>query len=305
VTARVELHALGTTAVAVLDDAEAAPQARSILESELARVDATCSRFRADSELTALNRRAGSPVEASDDLRRAIRVALDAAAATGGLVDPTLGAHMRRIGYDRTFERVADGRARYSATRRPRWSWRDVEIDDGQSTVRTRRGVELDLGATAKALAADLIAARLAAAAGCGVLVSLGGDVAVAGESPATGWCVLVADDHAAPLAGDGRRVVITSGGLATSSTTVRRWRTDRGEMHHILDPRTGLPARTPWRTVTVAARTCVDANVASTAALVLGDAAVAWLVERSLPARLVDRDGTVTTVAGWPGEGS
>ena len=301
-SARVELRALGTTAVAVVDDPDAAQQARSILESELVRVDETCSRFRADSELAALNRRAGSRVELSDDLSRAIRVALDAAAATGGLVDPTLGAQMRAIGYDRTFELVAsDGRPRYSTTRRPRWTWRDVELDEERRTVRARRGVELDLGATAKALAADRIAARLAAAAGCGVLVSLGGDVAVAGASPAAGWCVLVSDDHSAPLAADGQRVTITSGGLATSSTTVRRWRTDRGEMHHLLDPRTGLPARTRWRTVTVAAQSCVDANVASTAALVLGDAAVAWLGRRSLPARLVRRDGMVTTVGGWP----
>jgi FAD:protein FMN transferase len=303
VTARVEVRALGTTAVAAVVDGSAT-RVRSLLEHELARVDETCSRFRADSELVALNRRAGSVVELSEELCRAIRVALDAASTTDGLVDPTLGATMRAIGYDRTFEVVVRRRGtRYVPTGRPRWSWRDVELDDSRRRVRTPRGVELDLGATAKALAADRIATRLAAVSGNGAVVSLGGDVAVAGAPPVAGWCILVADDHAAPLDGDGPRVRISAGGLATSSTTVRRWQTDGGEMHHLLDPRTGTPARTRWRAVTVAARSCVDANVASTAAMVLGDDAVAWLDERALPARLVDRSGAVTTVGGWPEE--
>ncbi|HEY6016565.1 MAG TPA: FAD:protein FMN transferase, partial [Gaiellaceae bacterium] len=134
-----------------------------------------------------------------------------------------------------------------------------------------------------------------------GVLVSLGGDVAVAGEPPAEGWPVLIADDHAAPLDSPGPVVSVATGGLATSGTTVRRWRAGEAELHHILDPRNGRPASTPWRTVSVAAATCADANAASTAALVLAEAAPAWLAERRLPARLVRADGAVTCVAGWP----
>ena len=164
-----------------------------------------------------------------------------------------------------------------------------------------RSGVELDLGATAKALAADRSARAAHEAAGCSVLVSLGGDVAIAGDAPPGGWSVRIADDHAAALDGPGPAVALSGGGLASSGTTVRRWRSGDAELHHIVDPRTGRPADTPWRTVSVAAASCVDANVAGTAAVVLGDAAPAWLAERRLPARLVARDGGVLCVAGWP----
>ena len=114
---------------------------------------------------------------------------------------------------------------------------------------------------------------------------------------------MLIADDHNAPLDGAGPVVEITAGGLATSGTAVRRWATDHGEAHHLLDPQTGRPAITPWRTVTVAAATCLAANVASTAAVVLGEDGARWLEERLLPARAVRRDGSVVTLGGWPAE--
>ena len=100
-----------------------------------------------------------------------------------------------------------------------------------------------------------------------------------------------------------GQTVSIRSGGLATSSTVARRWSHAGRTMHHIIDPRTGAPARTSWRTVSVAAATCADANIAATAALVRGLPAAAWLAELGLPARLLDRHGNVTAVAGWPAE--
>jgi FAD:protein FMN transferase len=134
------------------------------------------------------------------------------------------------------------------------------------------------------------------------VLVSLGGDIAVAGPAPAGGWPILVTDDHRAdPSKADGQVVGIAAGGLATSSTAVRRWRTTDGVVHHVVDPRTGRPAREVWRTVSVAARSCVDANTASTAAIVLGEDARSWLIERGLPARLVRPDGRVDTTGTWP----
>jgi thiamine biosynthesis lipoprotein len=218
---------------------------------------------------------------------------------TSGLVDPTVGRALSALGYDRTISLVR---------RRDGWhvssgpgqssSWRLVQLDEEQSTLRLPAGTTLDLGATAKAEAADRAATALAAALGCGVLVSLGGDIAVTGETPAGGWCVGIGDDSAQASS---TRVLIRGGGLATSSTTTRRWPTDDGEMHHIVDPRTGRPAATRWRTISVAAGNCLDANVASTAAIILGAAAPEWLAERRLPARLVGDDGSVTTVAGWP----
>ena len=175
-----------------------------------------------------------------------------------------------------------------SQTREPETS-RQVTLDVERRRLRVPEGVALDLGATAKAFAADRAARLIARAIGGGALVSLGGDIAVAGAAPGSGWRVLVTDAHDSPLDGPGQQVALAVGGLATSSTTERRWPTSHGEMHHLLDPSTGLPALTPWTTVSVAARSCLEANIASTAAILLGDSAPAWLSQRGLPARLVD----------------
>jgi thiamine biosynthesis lipoprotein len=294
--------ALGTTAVVCVTNAAALADARVALERELSAIDRACSRFRPDSELVRLNAGAGAAIQVGDALFEAIAVALRVAAATQGLVDPTVGRSLRLAGYDRSFEHVRAGR-RQRPTFVAAHGWQTVEVDAGPRTVRLPPGVELDLGATAKALAADRSASAIASETGCGVLVSLGGDVAVSGAAPPGGWPIRISDDHAAPLDGPGPVVSISSGGLATSGTAVRRWRAGRTELHHIVDPRTGRPAATPWRTITVAAATCVDANAASTAALVLGENAPAWLAERGLPARLVSETGSASWVCNWPVE--
>jgi thiamine biosynthesis lipoprotein len=278
------------------------PEARAALDRELALVDAACSRFRHDSELVRVNAAAGRQIAISAYLTEALRAALRAAALTAGLVDPTVGSSLRLAGYDATFALV---RGRDGATFRPRFEpavgWESIELDGQHRTVRTPARVELDLGATAKALAADRIARSAGRASGTGVLVSLGGDVAVDGPVPDGGWPIRVADDHAADPDEPGPAVALSSGGLATSGTTVRRWLAGEVSLHHLVDPRTGRPAETPWRTVTVAGSSCVDANIASTAAVILGEDAPAWLASRGLPARLVREAGEVTYVGGWP----
>ena len=295
--------ALGTTAVVAVAEPHGLDRARRVLADHLHAIDEACSRFRSDSELVRLNAGSGRPVAVSSLLFEAVRVSLDVARLTDGLVDPTLGANLRLAGYDRTFAEVRL-RGGFTASFPPVAGWRSVGLDEERSTVRAPAGVELDLGATAKAFAADRAAAAATAAAGCGVLVALGGDVAVAGPPPAGGWPVRIADDHAAPLDGPGPVVAISAGGIASSSTRIRRWATSGGELHHILDPRTGRPAETPWRTISAAAASCVAANAASTAAVVLGDAAPSWLAAHGVPARLVAGDGRVASVNGWPAEG-
>src|SRR6185312_544107 len=157
--------------------------------------------------------------------------------------------------------------------------WRAVAFNPSTNTVRIPRDVEIDLGATAKALASDLAArAALEAVGSGGVLVSLGGDIAVAGEAPEEGWLVQTSEDSGAPIDHAEETIGIRAGGVATSSTTVRRWVRGTVTLHHIFDPATGLPAVGPWRTVSVVAASCVDANIASTAAIVMADRAVAWL---------------------------
>jgi FAD:protein FMN transferase len=294
--------AIGTTATVAVSRPEALPHARRLLAARLDRLDRLCSRFRTDSELSRANAHAGREQPASTELRAAVADALAAAAETDGLVDPTVGRALQDAGYDRTFTLV---RERDCWTPRLATAtgshWRDVAIDDVRGTLMIPEGVELDLGATAKAKEADDAALELAAVLGSGVLVSLGGDVAVAGTPPRGGWCVRIADDHAAPHDVAGPLVALRSGGLATSGTTVRRWRAGGAEAHHLIDPRTGRPAATPWRTVSVAASSCLEANVAATAAIVCGEGAIGFLHARAVHARLVANRGGVDYVGDWP----
>jgi thiamine biosynthesis lipoprotein len=291
--------AIGITNQVTVTERGALPDALAIAEAEVAALDLACSRFRDDSELTLLNGSRGRPKTVSPLLLAALQVALGAAETTGGLVDPTVGAAMRSIGYDSDFAVVVGRGAQPAFTLVPATGWRSVQVDAEHSLVRLRRGTELDLGATAKAFAADRIAALISESLGSNVLVSLGGDIAVRG-APAGGWPILVTDDHRSRN-GSGQTVALTEGGLATSSTTVRRWRAGRVDAHHIVDPATGAPAAEHWRTISVAAPTCVEANTAATAAIVEGARAVAWLEGRGHAARLVAVDGSVVHVGGWP----
>jgi thiamine biosynthesis lipoprotein ApbE len=300
--------ALGTTAQLVVTDASSVPIARSEVERVLAEIDRAASRFRDDSELSRLNASAGSWMPVSPLFARALRIALDAAQWTDGMVDPTVGEALVRLGYDRTFAAVpaTDGPLRVHAAAAP--GWRGVDLDDAdvdEARARVPVGTRIDLGATAKAFASDLAANAAAEATGCGVLVSLGGDIAVAGEPPAAGWPIAVDDvtDLSLPADEGAPVVVIRDGGLATSSTRARRWRRGGVELHHVLDPRSGLPAAGPWRTVSVTASTCVLANTASTAAVILGSAAPGWLRERGFHARLAGDEGSRVYVNDWPRE--
>lgn len=295
--------ALGTTAVVVVADPAARAAARRAVDRELDAVDRACSRFREDSELSLLNRAGGRSSAVSPLLLEAVEVALRAARVTDGLVDPTVGAAMRLIGYDRDFASVAAGGGALVLRAAPVPGWRLVHVDRASGRVQLAGGAELDLGATAKALCADRAAAAAAAATGSGVMVGLGGDIAVTGPPPAGGWRIRVADHHAAPAGSPGQTISVSGGGVATSGTAARRWTRGGRCLHHLLDPTTGLPVESPWRTVSVAAGSCVDANTASTASMVMGAAATAWLEQRRLPARLVRHDGEVVLVAGWPEE--
>jgi thiamine biosynthesis lipoprotein len=293
-------RALGTQVRLVVTDSRCLADARSMLCEDLAAVDEACSRFRADSEICAL--RGGRGQQVSPLLAEAIAVALRAAELTEGDVDPTVGAAMSAVGYDRDFEQVSPTGPPLAVTVAAVPGWREVRLDGRRLSM--PEGVRLDLGATAKAWAADRSAARIAPRVGCGVLVSLGGDIAVAGPAPDGGWRIRVQDVTGSPddpPDGPYTLIAIRDGGLATSSTAARRWRRGGDVLHHILDPRTGLPAESAWRTVSVAAGTCADANAASTAAIIRGRRALGWLASLSLPARLVNTAGAVFTVAGWP----
>jgi len=305
-------QAIGTSVHLLVTDLRALAPARHMLTEDIAALDAACSRFRADSEIVALDnappdgRGRIGPVRISPLLAGALAVALRAARLTDGDVDPTVGGALSAAGYDRDFALVRTDGPPVRLTVRSVPGWQEIELDETAGLVSLPSGTQLDLGATAKAWAADRAAARIAAELGCGILVNLGGDIAVAGAAPPGGWRIRVQDVTGRPEdppAGPSAVIAIHSGGLATSSTAARRWRRGGDVLHHILDPRSGLPAAPVWRTASVAAATCADANAASTAAIIRGEAALAWLAGLRLPARLVAESGAVVTLGAWPQE--
>jgi thiamine biosynthesis lipoprotein ApbE len=307
VIATADWEALGCAVRLAVVDPRDLETARAILVEELAAIDLACSRFRPDSELSKLGRGSGRPVAISPLFAGAVAAALHAAEVTDGDVDPTLGSAMDAVGYDRDFVRVAPNGGALTVVARPAPGWRRVELDRSALTLTVPAGVRLDLGATAKAYAADLSAKRLdVALQGRGALVSLGGDVAVAGDPPEGGWSIRVqdvtgpADQHAA---GPTQTIALRSGGLATSSTAARRWVRGGQVLHHILDPRNGVPVSSPWRTVTAASATCLEANIATTAGIVRGEAALEWFSRRNLAGRFVYHDGAVRTTGQWPAQ--
>jgi thiamine biosynthesis lipoprotein ApbE len=308
--------ALGMLVQLVVTSPGQLAEARELLEADLLALDLACSRFRADSELVAVGnvaRGASGPVSVSVSplLAEAVAVSLRAAQLTDGDLDPTVGGVLAELGYDRDFADLTQpgqsevaGNDTGGVTVRVIPGWRSVRVNVGTGRLIVPAGVRLDLGATVKAWAADRAAERIARALGCGALVSLGGDTAVAGEPPAGGWRIRVQDRTALPgdpADGPSQVVTIRDGGLATSSTAARRWRRGGDVLHHILDPRTGRPAAPVWRTVSVAAVTCADANTAATAAIIRGRQALPWLAGLRLPARLVAQDGTIHTLNAWP----
>ena len=306
-------QALGMLVQLVVTDAGGADEARQMLSHDLAELDLACSRFRPDSEIVKIGRAAGDAaglctMTVSPLLAEAIAVSLRAASLTDGDVDPTVGAAVSALGYDRDFGEVAASGPALPVAVGVVPGWRCVDLDPATRKLTLPAGVQLDLGATVKGWAADRSADRIAKELGCGVLVSLGGDTSVAGDPPDGGWRIRVQDvtglpDDPPPGGGPSTVIAIYDGGLATSSTMARRWRRGGDLLHHILDPRTAMPAAPVWRTVSVAAATCADANTAATAAVIRGQAAPSWLESLGLPSRLVAADGTVLTVAGWPAD--
>jgi len=283
-----------TTGSVVVTEPAALAAVVEIVRAGLDEVELACSRFRPDSELAGLS---PGTHRLSPLLADLVGTAIDAAEATAGLVDPTVGATVEALGYDRSLEQLpADGPAVRVVHDVP--GWRRVGLSGDR--LELPDGVLLDLGATAKARAADVTARRAAETVGVGVLVELGGDIATAGPGPAGGWQVLVQDSPDDPAC----QVSLAPGSaLATSSTVRRTWRRGGVRLHHIVDPRTAAPAAPVWRSATVTAPTCAEANTASTATVVLGRGAVEWLATRGFTARLVDQRHRVVRVGSWPAE--
>lgn len=297
---RVAFAAMGTTVSLLLprDDAAAGEDLARDLFEEWER---TLSRFRPQSELSRLNARAGETVAVSPLLCEVLAAALAAAAATGGLYDPTLLHQIVAVGYARSFDELprAQGPLLDLAALRPGGDWRAVEFDPAARTVRLPRGAGLDFGGIAKGMAVDAALARLRARGIAAALVNAGGDLAVFGLPPgADAWTIAVPGKDAQ------RSVPLRRGALATSGIARRHWRQGDAERHHLLDPRTGMPAASGLWSVTAVAERCAQAEVAAKVAFVLGALAGAAFLERiGVAGVLVHEDGLLTTAGDWPRE--
>ena len=281
------------------DDAPHFEETVETARETFATVENCLSRFRPESELCALNRSNGTPFTASPLLFRVVKLALDAARATGGAFDPTILPALESAGYDRSFEHLPARRSSggVALLEAPAViDYRSVRLDPVRSTITLRPGSRIDLGGIGKGFAVDLAIERTAATPHrC---INAGGDIAVRGTpGSGGGWTIALED------AGErsGESVSIVDSALATSTISKRRWISDGQEQHHLIDPGTRRPTEGPFRTVSVVARTCVQADVAAKATLVLGDAGIALLTELGLHGIAICHDETVRTTRDWP----
>jgi thiamine biosynthesis lipoprotein len=296
-TAAVEWDAWSTTVRLVVTDPAVLTESRELCERIIRGVGAVASRFDPTSEISRLPDD-GRPHGLSPLLSDLVAEALTAAAATGGTVDPTVGATLIDLGYDKDIRLLTEDDRFVAQVRKVR-GWRCVRLS--QDVLTLPIGVLLDLGATAKASTADRCARAVAARFRVGALVSIGGDIATAGPGPLPGWQVEVRD-----LATDiPEQIVLPSGwAICTSSTRRRIWTRGGALQHHVIDPRTSRPVRDTCASITVVARTAIAANTASTAALVLGRTDQRWIRKAGLPVRALDRDGSIVRLGGWPHPG-
>jgi thiamine biosynthesis lipoprotein len=283
---------MGTTIEVVLHR-EAAFDGAAAVRTIFEEWEGTLSRFRPESDLSRLNRQTGRLVAVSPLLGRVLGAALDAAQATDGLYDPTLLPHIVRLGYDRSFELLPPLNPSGTYAPRPGGGWRAVYLDSERLHVTMPAGVQVDLGGIAKGMAVDAALEHLREIGIGNALVNAGGDLAVLGAPPGL---------DAWPIAVAARTVPLRCGAMATSGTARRRWRQGTQLRHHILDPRTGLPSINGVWSVSVAAARCMQAEVATKTAFILGpEAGAGFLLSRGLAGMFVMESGEERTVGSWP----
>ncbi len=284
------------TRVSVLSAAgrsDALPLTRALFEEWESRL----SRFQAGSELSRLNAGAGTPVVVSDLLAEVVATALSAAEASDGVYDPTLLPQLAALGYERSFELMESDQPAAAVASQPGGAWRGIRLDRQARIVELPVGAALDLGGIGKGLAVDSAIELLAAAGHRMAAVEAGGDVRVHGSPPrAAAW------PGAVELRSGSQLVELWSGALATSGIGRHAWKQGELRRHHLLDPRTGLPANTGLWSASVCAAQCGEAEVAAKVAFVLGAGAGAdFLRARGLAGLLVPEDGDPIRVGAWP----
>jgi thiamine biosynthesis lipoprotein len=287
---------MGTT-IALLLPENQVEQGTRIVRDLFAEWEQALSRFIAESELSRLNRAAGTPVAVSDLLYSVLATALTAARATEGVYDPAMLEQLEKIGYDRTFDAIRTGDFDPIIPGEPGGRWRGIKVNPIYREVTLPAGIKLDFGGIAKGMAVDAALERLRENGISPALVNAGGDLAVLGLPP-TGdtWLISVPGrEHYWSLP-------LHHGAVATSGIARRHWRQGNILRHHLLDPRTGLPAQSDLWSVTVVTDRCEQAEVAAKVAFILGSRQGAdFLRKHSIAGLLVHEDGACESVEPWP----
>lgn len=295
------VDALGTKCDLIALDGRPSDESVDIFEGLLVEFDQVASRFRSDSELvTQFDGNARKTVSVSPLLFEALVAAMRGANASNGFVDPTLGRSLVSLGYDRDFELIA----KYGLGNRDlRFSlpvgYKGVSLDQSTCTVSVAEGVRFDLGATGKAFLADKIRSEIETTLDEPVLVNLGGDISASVVNHGRSWLVNITDDGSLEPESAGLLIGLRGGGLATSSTLTRSWKVGSKNFHHILDPNSGTSANSEFYAVTVISGTALDANIASTGTIAMGETGRQWLHNLKLPALARGKDGN-EYFGGW-----
>jgi thiamine biosynthesis lipoprotein len=292
---REEFRAMGTTISLLLPESQAELGAL-IVRTLFTEWEQTLSRFLPESELSQLNQRAGTPVAVSDLLYSVLATALTAAQATQGVYDPALLDQLVQVGYDRTFDELPAVGFDPIIPGEPGGRWRGIKVDPIHRQVTLPAGIKLDFGGIAKGMAVDAALERLQQNGISSALVNGGGDLAVLGHPPAEEqWQISV----------PGRRqfwkIPLHHGAVATSGVARRHWMQGQTLRHHLLDPRTGLPAQSDLWSVSVVTDRCEQAEVAAKVAFILGSKAGAEFLRRHrIAGLLIYEDGIWGTVEPW-----
>lgn len=309
---RIDFAAMGCTLAAFTDsDSAAALAALSGVPGWFEDWECALSRFREDSELSALNRFAGYWFTPGDVLWEVLNAALSGAAFSGDLVTPTVLPQLLAAGYDRPFKQLHNQPATVTAASAvldvpaPAPSWRDIEIDIVSRSIRLPAGMALDLGGVAKGWAADQAARRLAEMNIGSVMIDAGGDIAVRGaRGDGAPWPVGVVDPRTRTGDAPSRLEVLMldNCGVATSGTDYRRWQHNGATRHHIIDPLSGLPADTDVLSATVIADSAALAEIAAKTVLIKGCAdGMRWLEQQpGMAGLVVATDGDIHRSAGF-----
>ncbi|MDQ6661508.1 MAG: FAD:protein FMN transferase [Chloroflexota bacterium] len=287
---------MGTT-VSMLFPEQQAELGMQLVRTLFTEWEQTLSRFLPESELSQLNQHAGTPTAVSDLLYSVLATALNAAQATQGVYDPALLDQLVQLGYDRSFDDLPAVQFSPIIPGEPGGGWRGIRVDTLRQCVTLPVGIQLDFGGIAKGMAVDAALERLQQNGVSSAMVNAGGDLAVLGLPPAAEqW----------PIAVPGRErywtIPLHSGAVATSGIAHRHWWQGQTLRHHLLDPRTGLPAQSDLWSVTVVADRCEQVEVAAKVAFILGSRqGAAFLRKHQIAGLLVRTDGTWETVAPWP----